>query len=570
MKLHPKDRVTVNVEAGWWSERTWDDLLRRQVSSRPDALAVVDPLNRLDVMDGAPQRWTWTELDRQVDALAMVLIEQGVGVDDVVAIQLPNCVELVQSYLALHRIGAVATPFPVAYREYELTQLGQMAKMKAVLTATRIGDRPAAEIFQVVSRDVGTLDTILAWGDNVPDGVVSLTSTVDADADRGRLEQRLQGLAVDANDCVTICWTSGTEAVPKGVPRASNDWIAIAEGSVDGAGLTAEDVLLNPFPMVNMAGIGGMLVPWLLTGATLVQHHPFDLPTFLKQIAVERPTYTVAPPALLNLLLSSEKLLAAADLSSLRVIGSGSAPLSPWMIQGWKDRHGIDVTNLFGSNEGTALIGEPSTIPDPGERAQYFPRFGVADFTWSNRVSRGMRTRLVDLENGTDIDEPATPGELRISGPTVFAGYLDASGGDAAHFDEQGFFRTGDIFELAPDERGELRYYRYVDRARDMIVRGGMNISPAEIESLLLGHPKVGDVAVVGCPDDILGERACALVVAAEGTQVTLEEIVAHLRDKQIASYKLPERLELLDALPRNPLGKVLKRDLRSLVAARV
>ena len=563
MRLHDDETVARHTSAGWWTTETWDDLLRTQVFARPDELAVVDPVNKPALVGRAPERWTWSELDRQVDALAALLLDEGVTTGDTVGLQLVNSVELVQAYLALHRIGAVASPFPVQFRAYELEQLGALAGITALLTHGQIADRSsAAEALDLVAQ-IPSLQRVLAWGADLPEGIVDVGGALAQGPDLAHLEQHLAGLAVDANDCVTVCWTSGTESVPKGVLRASNDWIAIAKGSVDGAGLAADDVLLNPFPMVNMAGIGGMLVPWLLTGATLVQHHPFDLPAFLLQVAQERPTYTVAPPALLTMLLANEAVLAQADLSSLRVIGSGSAPLSSGMIRGWKERFGIDITNLFGSNEGIALIGEPATIPDLDQRASYFPRFGAPGLTWANRAAGGMQTRLVDLQTGADVIGAGQPGELRLKGPTVFAHYLPASAPNARPFDDEGYFCTGDVFELVADDAGELRFLSYVDRARDMIIRGGMNISPAEVEGLLQDHEAVAEVALVGVPDEVLGERACAFVVAKEGASVGLDELVAHLHGKRIASYKLPERVVLVDALPRNPLGKVLKRVLR-------
>ncbi len=138
--------------------------------------------------------------------------------------------------------------------------------------------------------------------------------------------------------------------------------------------MVVDDVLLNPFPMINMAGINGMLLPWLVMGgATLVQHHPFDAPTFFRQIAVERVTYTIAPPALMWMLLNNEDLLAKIDLSSLTRIGSGSAPLQPAMVRGWQKRFGLSVINFFGSNEGVSLLSSPEDFPDPDIRAQFFP-----------------------------------------------------------------------------------------------------------------------------------------------------------------------------------------------------
>jgi len=290
-----------------------------------------------------------------------------------------------------------------------------------------------------------------------------------------------------------------------------------------------------------------------------VQHHPFDLPTFLGQVAVERATYTCAPPALLWMLLGNDALMATVDVSSLTRIGSGSAPLQPAMVRGWQERHGISVINFFGSNEGIGLLSSPVDFPDPDDRAQFFPRFGAPGVTWSTRAGEWTDTRLVDIVTGEDVTTPGHPGELHISGPSVFAGYLH---GDElpSPFDDRGYLRTGDLFEIAGDQG---QYLRYLDRARDQVIRGGMNIAPAELEGLIADHPAVADVAVVGDPDERLGERVAAVVVLRAGASLTLDELVAWLRERSIASFKLPERLEVRDELPRNAVGKVLKRALR-------
>jgi acyl-coenzyme A synthetase/AMP-(fatty) acid ligase len=191
----------------------------------------------------------------------------------------------------------------------------------------------------------------------VSGAVVGLDERVAAAGDLGGLDRYLASWSPDPNDCVTICWTSGTESTPKGVPRTHYDWMAMCTSTVEGPDLTADDVMLNPFPMVNMAGINGMFLPWLKVGGLLVQHHPFDLATFLRQISRYRATYTVAPPALLTTLLHNEALLAAADISSLRMLGSGSTPLAPSLLQGWHDKYGIEILNFHGSNEGIALLG---------------------------------------------------------------------------------------------------------------------------------------------------------------------------------------------------------------------
>ena len=539
MRLHPQERIDEYVAAGWWRDDpawTWDALFRARVAERGDATAVVDPANREALLGTPPRRPSWTELDAEVDRFAGVLHGAGVGVDDVVGTQLPNTVELVVAYLACVRLGAIVSPFPMQYREHELSTLAPVAGLRAFVTVSRFGDRPLAD----EASSVGGFE------------VVALDGPVSAAASAPPAVKR------HPSDVVTLCWTSGTEATPKGVPRCANGWNVIGEGCAAAPALTADDVILSPFPLVNMAGFGGVLVPWLLTGATLVQHHPFDLPTFLGQIARERVTYTLAPPALLTGMLRAPGLLDSADLSSLRVIGSGSAPLSGWLIREWRDRLGIEVTNFFGSNEGVPLISDQHTVPDPDARAAYFPWFGGPGLTWPNPTSAGVRTKLVDVESGDEVTQPGRPGELRVAGPTIFSGYWSST---TDPFDEQGYYRSGDVFEIAPHDPTLLRY---VDRARDLVVRGGMNISPAEIEALLVAHPAVAEAAVVGYPDDVLGERVAAVVVPVDpAAPPTLTDLVETLRAQRIASYKLPERLELVDALPRNPVGKILKRELR-------
>jgi acyl-CoA synthetase (AMP-forming)/AMP-acid ligase II len=552
MGLHRADRVADYTARGWWSDETIDSLLTRQVAERPDALAVADAPNKPELVGSPPLRWTFRELDAEVNRIGAALRRHGVQPGDVVGVQLPNIAELVATFLAIVRIGAVVSPLPVQYREHELSTLPRVANFSAFVTATSIGDRAAAEMVSGLGHDM----IALAFGSEVPSGVIAL----DAEP-----ASTLDPHPIDPNDCVTICWTSGTEATPKGVPRCHYDWLAIAQACVDAPRLTSADVLLNPFPVINMAAIAGTLIPWLRTGCVYALHHPFNLPAFLGQLGSERVTYTLAPPALLTMLLHNEKLMSTVDISALRAIGSGSAPLPESMVRGWQERHDIAVINFFGSNEGVGLLSAPEDFPDPDLRARYFPRYGTPGTSWSTQTAERLSLRLVDAVSGAEITEPGVPGELRVKGPTVFAGYL-AGTAQEDPFDDQGYLRSGDVFEIA-GEHGQ--YLRYVDRAKDIIIRGGMNIAPAEVENLLSGHSEVAEVAVIGVPHPVLGEQACAVVVPAPGTEPHQQDLLDFLRDKRIASFKLPERFEFVAALPRNPVGKVLKRDLRELYGLR-
>jgi acyl-CoA synthetase (AMP-forming)/AMP-acid ligase II len=563
MRLYSEEAVTGFLRDGWWTGDTWLDLFARHVEEWPDRISLVDPANREAITDTPARRLTWAEADIEMRQLARSLHRAGVRKDDVVGVQLPNGVELALAYLAVASLGAITCSFPVQYAQHELTQMGTMAGLKAFVTVGRVNKTRLAEQAVGLIGRVPGLTTVLAWGHDLPDDVIRLDDDLARTNGDDDYLGYVGGLELHPNDCVTLCWTSGTEGVPKGVPRAHGDWQAISMGTISTPKLTSDDVLLNPFPMVNAGGMAGMFLPWLVLGARLVQHHPFDLDILLEQIETEGVTYTCAPPAVLNTLVANPEVMAEHDLSTLRAVGSGSAPLSAWMIEAWERDRGVEVLNLFGSNEGLCLFGCPDTIPDPADRGRLFPRPGDQSFNWRARAGRETKSRLVDLETGEDITEPNHPGELRVSSPTVIAGYW----GDVADpFDDQGYYRTGDIFEIT-GEGGHLLVY--VDRAKDLISRGGYKVSAVEIESLLLAHPKVAEAAVVGMPDPLLGERLCVFVAPRSvDDPPTLEELIDVLRDQQVARFKWPERLEVLPELPRNPVGKVLKRTLREQLRA--
>lgn len=515
---------------------TLDGLIDRAVTARPDTLALADAPNRDTFFGGEPIRLTWAELDRVIDGVASALQNAGIAGGDAVAIQLPNVVELPVAILACLRLGAIAAPFPVQHREHELRHVLTASAARHLITAARPDRDDLLDASAQVLAEFGA--AMFTFGASHLSGSTPLT---------------LEGTGKPAphsgvpTDTATYCWTSGTTGLPKGVPRTHEMWLANAAFHVSELALDANERILCPFPIVNMAGIGGMLLPWLDTGSALFLHHPIDLPVFLDQIATERITYSVAPPALLNRLLRNDALLAGVDLSHLRMITSGSAPLDPWMVEGWQAR-GVEIVNAFGSNEGASMLSTAATVPDPALRARYFPV----------PSREGVQVRLVDPETNAEITAPGRQGELRFRGVCVFSGYLD---GDGTEFDDDGYFRTGDIFELVDAPGAPL--LRFVDRAKDIVIRGGMNISAAELEALISSHESVAECAVVAYPDPDLGERVGVFVVAAPEATPTLDLLVEHLRHEKIASYKLPERSEIIDQLPRNPVGKIVKGELR-------
>lgn len=563
MILTPKERIEEYTRLGWWGERTFWEMFLGHVRDRPDAEAAVDAPNRREFAHGEPRRLSWRQLADEVDDFCGVLLDEGVGRDDIVVVQLPNCVEQFIVYLACARLGVVVTPVPVQYRGHELAHILATTRPKAAVTFARIGQsHDAAAMFLGLRSAEPSLASIIAWGEDLPAGCAAADrSAEDAQANRRRVEAATSAAAVTANDVFSICWTSGTEATPKGVPRSQNEWLVVAPSVLEAAELKPGARLLNPFPMVNMAGLSTNFAGWLLLGATIVQHHPFSLPVFLRQLRDERIDYTVAPPAVLNTLLQNAALLDGIDFTRLSRIGSGSAPLSEWMVRGFAEHYGVQIVNYFGSNEGAALTGSPLDIPDPELRAKYFPRIGVDGHSWTISTTRKVRTKLVDPETGEIIVEPGRPGELRCKGVTIFSSYYGAPEMTQRAFDEDGYYKTGDLFEIAGDR---LQYYLYVGRSKDLVIRGGMNISAEEIENLLLAYPGVAEAAVVGVPDARLGEKLCACVALREGATLELADMAHFLKnEKQVAVYKLPEYLMVVPELPRNPVGKVLKRELR-------
>lgn len=573
MILVSSSKIEEYTHKGWWGSTTLWDEFRRQRQERPHAESVVDAPNRADFAHGPAQRLTWTQIGEAIDRFSYMLVELGIRRDEVLLMQLPNCVEQFIVYMSCARMGIIITPVPVQYRANELDHILETTEATAVVTFSRIGKpstgHASADMFGAMQARHPHLRHILAWGETVAPAHIDIgqrTATALTTDEQERLAQAERAARVTANDVFTICWTSGTEAQPKGVPRSHNEWLVVAPSIIDAGQIAPHARILNPFPLVNMAGISTAITTWLVQGATIVQHHPFTLPVFLQQVRDEKIDYTIAPPAVLNMLLQNAQLLEGIDFKRLSRIGSGAAPLSEWMVRGFADKYGVQIINYFGSNEGAALAGNDIDLPDPALRAKYFPKADAEGFTWSVSTTSKVRTRLVDLETGEDIHEADHVGELRFVGPNIFSGYYRAPALTARAFDEQGYYKTGDLFALGGDR---LQYYRHAGRSKDLVIRGGMNISAEELEGLLLGCPGVSEVAIVGVPDAVMGEKVCACVVPRDGHALLLGDIVQYLREaKQVAAYKLPEYIVSMSVLPRNPVGKVLKTELRLLAKA--
>ncbi len=552
MILASRDTINHYMETGVYSDLTLMDRLAVHVENNPDRICIADPPNRKDLNGIEPERLTYEKFQSAIDATAHGLVKLGLEKDDVVMVQLPNTWELAMLYFAVSKAGGIISPAPVLWREAELGYIAGLTEAKFFITLDTFNKFNHFEMGKRLAEEHPRLTHVLNLRD------VRKMSSEASDARRDLTRRALTSLdhiRVDANDIFTICWTSGTEANPKGCPLSHNNWAGMAAVQ-DAAGMKAGDVMLTAGPLVNMASVGTVFIPWTVLGGTLILHHPFDPNAFMHQIMTEKPNYTLLVPALANML-AKHPSVDQFDLSSFRTITLGSAPPSLWTMQEFKKRWDIDIGNIWGQNEGTGFISGIEDVPNMEIRATSFPHYGKKGVAWKTVASKHIIAKLVDPMD-KEVTEIGKVGELVYKGPGVIAGYYKAPDITKTSFTDDGFFRSGDIFRV--EENDCISFY---ERAKDIIIRGGYNISSQEIENYLVAHPKVQDLAVVGMPDEKLGEKMCVYAVPAQEVTLVLDDLVSFLEDNGVARYKHPERMEIVDVIPRNPVGKVLKKTLR-------
>ena len=553
MQTTSPDIISKYVKAGWWGEVTLNSIFASAVKDNPKSLAICDPINRDKMVSGNMLRLSFSELESHVEHVAHCLYVNGLRRNDKIILQMPNVVEIVLVYLAASRLGLIISPVAMEYGHHELKFIGDTIKPKAYIAFREFKNSEFGAV-QGAIFDKSCKKLFFGIGGVFENKNEKLNDYL----------KYKESIKVNANDIMTICWTSGTTGRSKGVPRSHNHWLSSTLASEDAIKLKTGAVMLNPFPFINMAAIGGFLFYWLKVRGRLILHHPFDPNVYLSQIQNEKVEYTIAPPAVLTRLLQTkDQIKANFDLSSLRVIGSGSAPLSKEMVQGFENEFDVSIINIFGSNEGMAILSSPSDVLDPGLRASFFPRFGRDEFEWDNRISQQIKTKLIDLETGVEIVDPSVPGELLISGATVFDGYYNSPLDNKEAFSSDGYFRSGDLFEISGENN---QFYKFVGRCKSLIVRGGVNISPEELDELISSHEQISEAVVVAYPDDIMGEKVCAVIVPHEGQVITLLDICSFLEELKVAKFKWPEKLLTIKALPRNAMNKVVRSELAKLI----
>lgn len=532
------------TEKGAWGTKTFIDYFKENVRKNPDKVCLVDPLNRQELVGSEPERLTYKELDRAVDATAEGLLKLGIKKDDIVIIQLPNVWELAMLYLAISRAGALASPIPMPWRSSEFEYVLELTEARAFITVEDFRGFKHKEMSEKAQIAYPSLQHII-------------TLPEIREMSKGEITEKLEELHIDANDIFTLCWSSGTEADPKGCPLSHNNWIYQASFCYETAPIEPGDNLITAGPLVNMASIGTVYIEWVIGGGKLVLHHPFDGPSFIKQLIMEEIHYTLLVPAVVNALLKHPQV-DHFDLSKMRAITIGAAPPSLWSVQELARRWGIEFANIWGQNEGTANVAGPNDIPDVEMRLDHFPQYRGESSQWATPLRQHLNLKVKKPGTEEEVVESGEVGELFYRGPNVIPCYFKRPDLTEKSFDKDGYFNTGDLFQI---QDGDC--VGFFDRAKDIIIRGGYNISAQEIENTLLGYPKVMDVAAISMPDEMMGEKTCVYVVPKEGETITMEDIKSFMIDQGMATYKFPEHLEVADVIPRNPVGKILKNILR-------
>lgn len=538
-------------EEGAWLDLTLFDYLETNATTTPHREALVDPANKSSYLQSAPRRLSWGDLLEEVEALCLLFKQQGVTEGDVIVLQLPNTWEAVASLFAITRLGAIVSPISVQSREAELSY--------AIGCLSPVGF--------ICSRSYRGFDHVAYLRNQVPDFdgfILAIEDIADLVASSS-LEQRddaTYDLNPNPDGIATICWTSGTEGVPKAVPRTHNNWTASAIGVSHGFGMGDKpERILLPFPLINTAAIGGVTMPWLYNGGTLILHQPFDISVLTKQLIAEQVTVMLASPTALQAILESASIRAAGNELRLRAVGCGSAAPSPALLSHYEDQLGISIINMFGANEGTLLCSDQLLISDPEDRATVFPRTGIKSVCWSNPAANWLSSRLIDVEDGKEILLPDKTGLLVVKGPSIFPGYVKNRFIDRSAFTTDGYFRTGDLFQITCRQDKD-HYLKVIGRHKDLVIRGGYNISPLEVDSALAGLAGVAELACAGIYDERYGERLCLYIVLQDGASVSLSKVQQHLEARGLAKTKWPEKLVIVESLPRNTLNKVLRQEL--------
>ena len=504
--------------------------------------------DRVALMAGERQ-YTYRDIDRITDNLALNLLEIGMRPLDRVVPTLPNVAEFVLLYVALQKIGAIPIAALVTHRYLEISQFVKLAGATTCVYPERQGDFRFGPIIERVQQENPSLRFRLVLG-NPGSGELSLTDLIDRPAKLARSE--LERIKVDPTDPAMFQLSGGTTGIPKLIPRTHNDYAYNSKRAAEVCGVTEDTAMLIALPIAHNLPLAcpGIQGAFFNGGRAVLSPttRPADV---FRLIQAHRATHLKVVPAFLIRLINDPSI-GDYDLSSLRLIQSGGQRMQPEVrLRTQQLIPSAFVQENFGMSEGLLMF---VRLDDPEE---------VKLETCGRPICADDEVKLID-EEGREVPAGEV-GELACRGPYTLRGYFGVPEYNARQFSPDGFFRTGDLMRRHPTGN-----YVVEGRAKDLINRGGEKISAEEVENLILMHPAVENIACVPMPDRNLGEKMCAFVVLRQGRSLTLAELTTFLMTKEIAKFKLPERLELVAELPVSTFGKVSKKALAETVAKKL
>ncbi len=523
-------------QQGLWGDASLSDYWQQTARAMPDKIAVVDN-------HGAS--YTYSALDHAASCLANWMLAKGIESGDRIAFQLPGWCEFTVIYLACLKIGAVSVPLLPSWREAELVWVLNKCQAKMFFAPTLFKQTRPVDLILPLQNQLPQLQQIVGVDKLAP--ATSSLSLSQIIADNTSLTT---AITTHGDELAAVLFTSGTEGLPKGVMLTHNNILASERAYCARLNLTWQDVFMMPAPLGHATGfLHGVTAPFLI-GARSVLLDIFTPDACLALLEQQRCTCMLgATPFVYDLLNVLEKQ--PADLSALRFFLCGGTTIPKKVARECQQR-GIKLLSVYGSTESSphAVV----NLDDPLSRFMHTDGYAAA----------GVEIKVVDDARKTL--PPGCEGEEASRGPNVFMGYFDEPELTARALDEEGWYYSGDLCRM--DEAG---YIKITGRKKDIIVRGGENISSREVEDILLQHPKIHDACVVAMSDERLGERSCAYVVLkAPHHSLSLEEVVAFFSRKRVAKYKYPEHIVVIEKLPRTTSGKIQKFLLRKDIMRRL
>ncbi|HZV74210.1 MAG TPA: AMP-binding protein [Conexibacter sp.] len=536
----PAELAERYVREGCWGDETLATATLRWCEQHGERVALIDDERRL----------TYRQLDEAADALAAGLLDLGLRAGDRAIFQLPNSADFLIALLAVVRIGVLPVLALTAHRERELTHFAEAADAKAYFVGAETPKLDTVELAERVVAAVPTLEHVVVFPQAARRRFRDARDVAVAGPRDAVRERVLAAAPTDAGEVALFLLSGGTTALPKLIPRTHRDYVCAIERSAEICALGEGDVNLIALPAGHNFQIAypGMLGT-LLTGGKVVVTSLVRPAEAFPLIERERVTHTALVPTVAARWASAPER-GDFDLSSMRLWQVGGTRLLPDVARrAMAAFPAVTIQQVFGMAEGLVCF----TALDDGE--------DVLIETQGRPMFAADECRIVDAE---DRDVAAGErGELITRGPCTLRGYYRAPEHNARAFTADGFYRTGDVVRLHPSGNFVVE-----GRIKDMINRGGEKISAEEVENLILIHPAVAATAVVAMPHPELTETACAFVTLNPEAELTFEELIQHLRTQQIATFKLPERLELVEQLPLTNVGKVDKATLRARIAA--